>query len=273
MEGPYEDGEWAFQFSGPMRDVQEKLYDIGSSLGDSPSSAEKRLRRMIEEGGEARYAFDAYHQLAFILWYGRRDPKGALGVLKTGLSRAEELFPKGFELGKSGLPWGVLENRPFLRMYESPGSRHLELGELDAAIKVFEDIVSMNPGDNQGIRETLSSCYFARADPESVLRLCDKYEDDTTAGITYGRVLALLKLGRTGEAKKALGEALEYGENIAIEITRKKHRRLRPEDELMPVEWGSRFEAELHWMRFGRYWEETPGGIEFVGRLATGAAT
>src|SRR5438552_978825 len=170
IDGPRE-GVWSFEFSESMHDVEEELYDLSDSMARSPSKVERRLRRIIEI--EAPRAFDAYHQLAFILWYGYHDPKEAIAILKTGLSRAEEIFPERFELGKSHLPWGVLENRPFLRMYESLGSRYFELGKLEQATKVFEDMVTMNPDDNQGVRETLCECYFARDDPDSVLKLCE----------------------------------------------------------------------------------------------------
>lgn len=244
-----------------MSGVQEYLYHIADTMADSPSKAGKRLRKIIEK---EPYAFDAYHQLAFILWYGQRNPKEGLEVLTRGLSRAKELFPKGFEPGKSELRWAILENRPFLRMYESMGSRHLELGELEQATKVFEDIITMNPADNQGVRETLCICYFRRDDPEAVLRLCNAFEGDGMPAVEYGRILALLKLGRKDEAEKRLKDALRYGENVAIEIARDKHKRLKLEDDLRPVEMGSRFEAELCWMHFGKFWQETRGAIEFV---------
>jgi len=144
-----------------MENIQEELYDLADSMSHSSSRAERILRRMIEK--EAPYAFDAYHQLAFILWYGRKDSNEALAVLKDGLSKAEELFPEKFKLGRSQLPWGILENRPFLRMYESLGSRYLELGMLKQATEIFENIVTMNPDDNQGVRETPKTLWFRNA--------------------------------------------------------------------------------------------------------------
>lgn len=269
IEGPF-DGEWAFQFSERMRSVQESLYDIAGGMARSPSRTETKLRRIIER---APYAFDAYHQLAFILWYGQRNPREALAVLEQGLSKARELFPERFEFGVSQLPWGMLENRPFLRMYESLGSRHLELEEVEQARKIFEGIVAMNPSDNQGVRDTLCSCYFAKGNPESVLKLCSLYEDDGMPAIEYGRILARLKLGRTDEAKKSLMGALKYSENIAMEISSSRHKLMKADDDLRPIEMGSRFEAQLYWTHFGRFWEETPGAVEFVRAHATKVST
>ena len=64
-------------------------------------------------------------------------------------------------------------------------------------------------------------------------------------------------------------DAFEHGENIAIEMMRKKHRRLKPDDDLRPIESGSRFEGELYWKHFGRFWEGTKGSIKFVKDAAT----
>jgi hypothetical protein len=48
MEGPYDDGEWSFQFSDRMHEVQQTLYDIGESMSNSPSRAERKLTRIID---------------------------------------------------------------------------------------------------------------------------------------------------------------------------------------------------------------------------------
>ena len=159
------DGVWSFRFSEAMENIQEELYDLADSMSRSPSKAERVLRRMIEKERRLRL---------------RRLPSTCVHPLvwKKGLKRStrspEEWFvqsrrdlPEKFSLGRSQLPWDILENRPFLRMYESLGSRYLRLGMLKQATEVFENIVTMNPDDNQGVRETLCSCYFRQADPEA----------------------------------------------------------------------------------------------------------
>ncbi|MBI2938534.1 MAG: tetratricopeptide repeat protein [Thaumarchaeota archaeon] len=263
LDRPYDDAVWCFEFSERMQDVQDRLCDIMDSIYDSPAKAERKLVKIIES---SPHAFDAYSQLAYILWECKQT-KEAIELLKEGFSKAKELFPKGFVLGASKLPWGVLENRPFLRMYGSLGVRYWDLGDFTAAKKIFEDIVEMNPDDNQGVRELLCSCYFELGDKESVLKLCEMYEDDAMPAIMFGRVLVLFRFGRLDEARRALLEAAKYSGNVAMEIMKNKHKAVKTSKPAYIVS-GSPYEAQLYWHEFGRHWQETLGAVEFVRREA-----
>lgn len=255
------DGEWNFEYSPRMEDIQDKLDDVIERIPHSPTKAEKTLLRVIQS---APYAFDAYSNLAYILWEWRQTAD-AIALLKGGLDRANEIFPHDFTLGRSRLPWGITDNRPFLRMYASLGVRYHDAGDLTSAKKIFEDLLEMNPDDNQGMRELLCACYFGLGDVKSVLELCRRYEDDTTTpAIAFGRVLALLGSDRTDEAKGALFTAAKYGSNVATEITKRKHEPVRARDLGYYVVRGSAQEARLYWKDFGRYWKATPGAVKFV---------
>lgn len=51
------------------------------------------------------------------------------------------------------LPWGRLYNRPYLRCLHGYGLCLWRVGRLLEAEQVFERILSLNPNDNQGVRE------------------------------------------------------------------------------------------------------------------------
>ena len=50
------------------------------------------------------------------------------------------------------LPWGRVDNRPFLRCMHGYGLCLWRLGRVDEAVAVFERMLWLNPSDNQGIR-------------------------------------------------------------------------------------------------------------------------
>ena len=50
------------------------------------------------------------------------------------------------------LRWGYIYNRPFLRALHGYGLCLWRLNNTDAALKVFERMLSLNPNDNQGVR-------------------------------------------------------------------------------------------------------------------------
>lgn len=252
-------GTWAFEFSDVMRDVQDEIYELADLLPDSRRRAEARLRKILDN---EPHAFDAYCHLGYILFWKHRIGD-AITLLEKGLTCAHELFPSGFILGKSQLPWGILENRPFLRMYEALGRRYLDDDRVEAATKVFEDIIGSNPDDNQGVREDLVERYFDKGDTSSVLKLCNKYKGDALPAIKYGRVLALLIEGKNEKAEQDLGSAIRYGANVAREIVKRKHVFIDSEEPGYVVV-GSRHEGYLYWEQFGEYWAKTPGAIEFV---------
>lgn len=50
------------------------------------------------------------------------------------------------------LPWGLGDNRPFLRCLNGLGLTLWRLQRLPAALATFERLLRLNPGDHQGAR-------------------------------------------------------------------------------------------------------------------------
>jgi len=55
------------------------------------------------------------------------------------------------------LPWGLLDNRPFLRCMHGFGLCLWRLEQFEEAEKVFERLLWLNPADNQGVRFEIAS--------------------------------------------------------------------------------------------------------------------
>jgi len=50
------------------------------------------------------------------------------------------------------LPWGLIDNCPFLRCMHGYGLCLWRLGRFDEAERVFDRMFWLNPSDNQGVR-------------------------------------------------------------------------------------------------------------------------
>jgi len=50
------------------------------------------------------------------------------------------------------LPWGNIDNRPFLRCMHGYGLCLWRLRRFDEALHIFDRMLWMNPSDNQGLR-------------------------------------------------------------------------------------------------------------------------
>jgi tetratricopeptide (TPR) repeat protein len=73
----------------------------------------------------------------------------ALRHYEIGVRIGELSLPSEFD---GLLPWGLIDNRPFLRCLHGYGISLWRLGRLPEAEGIFRKMLWLNPSDNQGIR-------------------------------------------------------------------------------------------------------------------------
>jgi tetratricopeptide (TPR) repeat protein len=76
-------------------------------------------------------------------------PKTAIRHYEVGVRIGELSLGTEFD---GVLPWGLIDNRPFLRCMHGYGLCLWRLGRFDEAERVFERMLWLNPSDNQGVR-------------------------------------------------------------------------------------------------------------------------
>ena len=252
--------EWMFEYPRLEWETLEVLHTAIDEwhMGDV-GSAEDRYRQLV---GDYPEFIDAHHHLALLLGEtGRGEEAFQLwqDVVELGL----DCLPGEFEMGRDSLSWLILENRPFLRAYHALGLEYLGRGEVERALEIFNNMLAMNPGDNQGVRALVVDCNFRLDRPADVLAVCDRYPDDGMEQLMYGRALALYQLGRKAEAEEALNQAIEFLPLVAKELAKILHTRPR---EVRPgyITHGGADQAYYYRAEQGQHWENTPGAIEFV---------
>lgn len=128
------------------------------------------------------------------------------------------------------LPWAVLQNRPALRLLVDVIGYGIDHGRRDAVLPLMEAMVlRLNPHDNHGLRETLAREYLQAGQYEKTLTLCERYPRDVMPDIAFGRVLALFKSDRKGEALTALAEANEALPEVVPMLTKDHPRQPKSE--------------------------------------------
>ena len=70
------------------------------------------------------------------------------------------------------LPWGLVDNRPFLRCLHGVGLCSWRLGDFKAAARTFTRMLWLNPSDNQGARFNLADVEAGRSWEESPAQGC-----------------------------------------------------------------------------------------------------
>jgi tetratricopeptide (TPR) repeat protein len=251
--------EWIFDYPRLTEEVHDRLDTAIDWIRADAKIAKVQFRQLIKEYPEY---LDAYHHLA-LTWYRQGKVEKAADLWKQGIEFALKLFPSNFSIQQDRLIWGFVVNRPFLRLYHSYGLSLLWNGAAEKALEVVENLVSLNPNDNQGARALVVECNFELGQPEGVLAICNQYRNEGLEQLLYGRVLALFQLGDVKKASKALHRAAQHLPLVANELVKPTHRRPKDYDEEHVALW-TEGQAYGYWKDFGKFWSDTPGAIDFV---------
>ena len=111
--------------------------------------------------------------------------------------------------GERGL-WGFPETKPFLCAMQELAEKKRVLEDVDAANKLFEELMAINPADNQGIRYDLLASYLTDNEWDRAREILDRFSDDHGCTLLYSRLfLELGKLSEAAEEKLEAGMSME----------------------------------------------------------------
>jgi hypothetical protein len=125
-------------FSDPITESND-LKDAGDSL--------QAIRILMELCQSDLRCLDAHAHLGNFVFDS--TPQDAIRHFEVGLRIGELSLGDGFD---GVLLWGHIDNRPFLRCMHGYGLCLWRLGHFDAAERVFDRMLWLNPSDNQGVR-------------------------------------------------------------------------------------------------------------------------
>ncbi len=171
------------------------------------------------------------------------------------------------EASPSGDPcmeWADVRNRPGLRCLARAQSLALEQGDDERARAHAELLLALNPGDNHGIRTFLMNTHLRAGDDEAAVLLASSYEDDMFAELPYGRVLALVRMGRMDEASEAARLAVDRLPEVRRYLMRERAR--QPRTDLHHVALGSKEQAWLYRDEMRDLWAGEPEAMALIRR-------
>jgi len=262
---------------------------------DSPEEMEAFLNRVFQSGRiptiPPRTPLERAQELMYDAWEasGRRRVELALRALEISpdcadayvllaeetagsLAEARDLYEKGVAAGERALGphfkeyvgqfWGFLETRPYMRARAGLAACLWAMGECDAAIEHYRDMLRLNPNDNQGIRYILAACLLVMGRDDDLERLLAQYEDDPTAAWLYTR--ALVTFRREGDSPKAcaqLREAMEQNPYVPDFLL---GRRRMPRSLPVYIGFGGEDEAIAYTADFLAGWRQTPGALDWL---------
>jgi tetratricopeptide (TPR) repeat protein len=262
------------ELSSP-EELEAFLEDLGGEIPSAePETPEEQAQDLVDQ---ARLAFGRRRILlarqALELWSDCADayvvlgneaatPEEALAFYQQGVAAGERaLGPEAFREDE-GRFWGILETRPYMRARCGVADALSALDRPEEAVPHLEDLLRLNPNDNQGVRGDLLHALIGLGREEDAAALLERYAEDGTAVWAYGR--ALLAFRREGDSfgpRRELREALKVNRFVPGYLVRR-----RPLPEKLPgfYSQGGDDEAVLYATDAWDVWENTPGALEWL---------
>lgn len=263
------DNDWEFEFPRVGEDDLEELDVAIDGMERFPREAERSFLGLLKRLPEF---IDARHHLALLHYRQKLGSKvKARELWEEIIDTLFAVIPPDFQIGRDRIPWGRLDNRPFLRGLHSLACLYLDWKVFPAAQVLLEEALLLNPDDNQGCRALLPECYLARRRAPAVLELGERYREDGLPDLLWARILAHFQLGNLDEARNLLQEAAKHQPRIFDLVAKGKKPTGR--GEFGPyIALGSPEEAREYWFRSAPYWLATPGAVAFVRSLGVSPA-
>jgi tetratricopeptide (TPR) repeat protein len=126
----------------PDRDPIEEAVELGER--GRQAQARRILLRLIDRDPRC---LDAYAHLGNLVFRG--DPQRALAHYALGAQIGRRALGERFD---GVLPWGMIDNRPFLRCVHGFGLCLWRLRRFEEAARIFEQLLWLSPSDNLGVR-------------------------------------------------------------------------------------------------------------------------
>jgi len=200
----------------PAEQAQDLLYEAWDE--PSPAKRTRLARKALELYPDSA---DAYNILAET---EAKNLTEALNYYKKGMEAGERHLGKAFMEKNKGFFWGIVKTRPFMRAKLGYARTLHEMGRRREAIRQYEELLALNPGDNQGVRYLLVKAYLEMEEYEAADRLLNRtFREEDSAEFNYNRVL--LEYGKHGlspAVKRLFRKAVEQNPHVPDYLTGKK---------------------------------------------------
>ena len=261
-----------------MNRYLERIGKAGKVLEWKPKTPLERAQNLIYEALETtgRERFELIFQ-ALDICPDCADAYVLLAEEKAqSLEEAASLYLAGVKAGERALGkkvfkrdvghfWSIIETRPYMRARVGLARCLWFLGEREEAVKHYQELLRLNPSDNQGIRYPLAAALLELGDINALQELLDKYDEPTAAWLYTKALVAYLKQGDTGEARERLQEAMDYNPHVVPYLLGKKRLPKRlPES----IGFGDKDEAVVCAAEFGPGWHKTRGAIDWLAAVS-----
>ncbi|MGA2616370.1 MAG: hypothetical protein ABSF26_02095 [Thermoguttaceae bacterium] len=236
----------------PLDRAQEVMYQAFEASG---AEQVRLARKALEISPDCA---DAYVLLA----EHARTVEEARKHYEQGVAAGERALGKQAFEEHAGEFWGFLETRPYMRAREGLAQCLSEAGRREEAAGHYQEMLRLNPNDNQGVRYCLATLLLDLDRDQDLRRLLAEYVNDPSAMWTYTKALfAFREGGESHPANKLLAQATKANKHVPAYLL--GHKQL-PTDLPPYVTRGGEDEAVSYAVGNRRAWLNAPGAISWL---------
>lgn len=245
---------------------------IEQAVPPEVQKAQKLMYQAWEEGNPARRITLAREALkisvdcadAYVLLAEEEADtvERALELYQDGVAAGRRALGEAYFEENAGHFWGLLETRPFMRALQGMAGSLWRIGRRQEALQAYQEMLQLNPGDNQGVRYVLVDLLLTVNRYDELAALMEEYENDWSAVWQYTRaLLAFRETGASQQANQALDQALEQNRHVPAYLTGEKRVPSRSPE---TIGMGDENEAAVYAAQHLNHWRRTPGAVEWL---------
>ncbi|MBX2895523.1 MAG: hypothetical protein KF763_08770 [Cyclobacteriaceae bacterium] len=188
-------------------------------------------------------------------------PMLSLTFYQTAVGLARKKLGTKFFKENIGHFWGLHQTRPFMRCLKNSAECLYILGQKEEALAIFFELLSLNPNDNQGIRDQAGLYCLELGKIDWFEKLNKEYEEDATAFHHYNAALCeFIKFGDNAVSRNALAKAREVNKHVLQLMLTKKELPDLPDH----YGFGDKNEATYYCVLAKDIWHTIPNAIAWL---------
>ncbi|GAA4072007.1 SEC-C metal-binding domain-containing protein [Amphibacillus indicireducens] len=193
--------------------AQDKLFEAKQTDG-------AKRQKLIKEALEI---YPNNPEAYLLIAEDEHNPSKQFELIQQAVNLGRQDLGEDFFKENTGHFWLMIETRPFMRAKAKLASFYLNHDDIDNGIAEFEDLIILNPNDNQGVRYILLTLYLEQERYEDAQKLIDQYKDDKAAVALFSRALiAYFTKGMVPKTIKLLKEADQRNPHVKKYLTGKE---------------------------------------------------
>jgi tetratricopeptide (TPR) repeat protein len=197
-----------------------------------------------------------------------------LGTQEDAAEIAIVFYEKGIQIGKQrfggaylkenkGFFWGLHETRPYMRCLQHYSDCLYAMGEVKECVRILEEMIELNPNDNQGVRDLLLLYLIELDERKKFKKYAEMYKEDDMAFSLFNHALfAYATMGETAESNKKLQLAMNQNKFVVPNLLSRKEIKSIPEYH----GFGDENEAIIYVHNAQFTWQTKIGAIEWIKR-------